>query len=161
MPIAHLTMEGLSKILALGFSIYPITILVWESKGPNRKGRTEKAAPMSKRKFTSLPSVCSHPAGRSRGVIWTSPFAGVSQATGHHQSSSPGRTRKVKVKSFSRVRLSGTPWTVAHQAPLSTRFSRQEYCSGLPCPPPGDLPDPETEPASFYTSCTGRQVLYH
>ena len=33
-----------------------------------------------------------------------------------------------------------TPWTVAHQAPLSMGFSRQEYCSGLPFPSPGDLP---------------------
>ena len=41
-----------------------------------------------------------------------------------------------------------TPWTVAHQA-LSVGFSRQEYWSGLPCPPPGDLPDPGTEPASL------------
>ena len=36
--------------------------------------------------------------------------------------------------------------TVAHQAPLSMGFSRQEYCSGLPCPPPGDLPNPGIEP---------------
>ena len=36
-------------------------------------------------------------------------------------------------------------WTGAHQAPLSMGFSRQEYCSGLPCPPPGDLPDPGIE----------------
>ena len=35
-----------------------------------------------------------------------------------------------------------TPWTVAHQAPLSMGFSRQEHWSGLPCPPPGDLPHP-------------------
>ena len=41
-----------------------------------------------------------------------------------------------------------TPWTVARQAPLSTEFSRQEYGSGLPCPPPGDLPDSEIEPMS-------------
>ena len=34
------------------------------------------------------------------------------------------------------------PWTVAHQAPLSMGFPRQEYWSGLPFPPPGDLPDP-------------------
>ena len=34
---------------------------------------------------------------------------------------------------------------VAHQAPLSMGFSRQEYWSGLPCPPPGDLPDPGIE----------------
>ena len=40
-------------------------------------------------------------------------------------------------------------WTVAHQAPLSMGFSRQEYWSWLPCPPAGDLPDPETEPASL------------
>ena len=49
---------------------------------------------------------------------------------------------------FSRVRLFATPWTVAHQDPLSMGFSRQEYWSGLPFPPPGDLPDPEMEPGS-------------
>ena len=38
-----------------------------------------------------------------------------------------------------------TPWTIAHQAPLSMRFFRQEYWSVLPCPPPGDLPDPGIE----------------
>ena len=42
-----------------------------------------------------------------------------------------------------------TPWTVAHQAPLSMGFSRQVYWSGLPCPPPGNLPDPGTEPTLF------------
>ena len=41
-----------------------------------------------------------------------------------------------------------TPWTVAHQAPLSMGFSRQEYWSGLPFPSPGDLPDPGIEPGS-------------
>ena len=41
-----------------------------------------------------------------------------------------------------------TPWTVAHQTPLSMGFSRQEYWSGLPCPPPGDLPNPGIEPKS-------------
>ena len=39
--------------------------------------------------------------------------------------------------------------TVAHQAPLSMGFSKQEYWSGLPCPPPGDLPDPGIEPMSL------------
>ena len=43
---------------------------------------------------------------------------------------------------------SATPWTVAHQAPLSMGFSRQEYWSGLPCPTPGDLADPGIEPTS-------------
>ena len=42
---------------------------------------------------------------------------------------------------LSHIRLFVTPWTVAHQAPLSTEFSRQEYWSGLPFPTPGDLPD--------------------
>ena len=54
-----------------------------------------------------------------------------------------------------------TPWTVTHQAPLSMGFSRQECWSGLPCPPPGDLPNPGIEPASLNVSCTGSLVLYH
>ena len=41
-----------------------------------------------------------------------------------------------------------TPWTVAHQAPLSMGFSRPEYGSELPFPPPGDLPDPGINPVS-------------
>ena len=47
---------------------------------------------------------------------------------------------------FSCVRLFEAPWIAACQAPLSMGFSRQEYCSGLPCPPPGDLPHPGIEP---------------
>ena len=49
---------------------------------------------------------------------------------------------------FSHVQFSVTLWTVAHQAPLSVGFSRQQYWSGLPCPPPGDLSDPGIKPAS-------------
>ena len=52
------------------------------------------------------------------------------------------------VKSLSHVWLFPTPWTVAHQAPPSMEFSRQEYCSGLPFPPSGDLSDPAIEPGS-------------
>ena len=44
--------------------------------------------------------------------------------------------------------LSATPWTVALQTPLSMGFPRQENCSGLSFPSPGDLPDPGIEPAS-------------
>ena len=51
-------------------------------------------------------------------------------------------------ESLSRVWLSAIVWTVAHQAPRSIVFSRQEYWSGLPCPSPGDLPDPGIEPVS-------------
>ena len=46
------------------------------------------------------------------------------------------------------VQLFATPWTVIHQAPLSTEFPRQEYWSGLPFPPPRDLPNPGIEPRS-------------
>ena len=53
------------------------------------------------------------------------------------------------MKSLSHVRLLVTPWTVAHQAPLSMGFSNQEYWSGLPFPSPGDLPDPGIKPASL------------
>ena len=55
--------------------------------------------------------------------------------------------RACMLSRFSRVRLFVIPRTVAHQAPLSMGFPRQEYWSGLPCPPPGDLPDPGIEPA--------------
>ena len=62
---------------------------------------------------------------------------------------------------FNHVQLFETLWTVALQAPLSMGFSRLEYWSGLPCPPPGDLPDPGIEPKSpasaggfFATSAT-------
>ena len=50
---------------------------------------------------------------------------------------------------LSRVGLFATLWTVACQAPLSMGFSKQEHWSGLPCPLPGDLPDPGMEPASL------------
>ena len=49
---------------------------------------------------------------------------------------------------FSCVRLFVILWTVACQVPLYMGFSRQEYWSGLPCPPPGDLPDPGVKPSS-------------
>ena len=49
------------------------------------------------------------------------------------------------MKSLSRVRLFVTPWTVAYQAPPSMGFSRQECCSGLPFPSPGDLPQPRDQ----------------
>ena len=54
----------------------------------------------------------------------------------------------VSVKSLSRIRLFAILWTVAYQSPLLMGFFRQEYWSGLPCPSPGDLPDPGTEPRS-------------
>ena len=52
------------------------------------------------------------------------------------------------MRSLSHVRLFVTQWTVAHQAPPSMEFSRQEYWSELPFPSPGDLPNPGIEPGS-------------
>ena len=54
-------------------------------------------------------------------------------------------------------RVFATLWTVAHQAPLSMGFSRQEYWSGLPRPPPGDLPGPHL---MSHVSCIGKQVSF-
>ena len=50
---------------------------------------------------------------------------------------------------FSCVRPFVTLWTIAQQAPLSMGLPRQEYWSGLPCPPPGDLPNPGVKPVSL------------
>ena len=70
---------------------------------------------------------------------------------------------------FSNFRLSAIPWTIACQAPLSVGFFRQEYWNGLPCPLPGDLPDPELKPLSltspelaggFFTTWEALIILY-
>ena len=59
-----------------------------------------------------------------------------------------------------------TPWTITHQAPLSMGFPRQEYCSELPFPSPGDLLDPEIEPVSpafsgiFFTTVPQYCIIY-
>ena len=67
---------------------------------------------------------------------------------------------KCLLSHFSHVRLFATLWTIAHQAPRSIGFSRQEYCSGLPFASPGDLPNPVIKPVS-HVSCISRWVLYH
>ena len=63
-----------------------------------------------------------------------------------------------------------TPWTAARQAPLSVGFSGQEHWNGMPCPPPGDLPDPGMESMSptspvlagrfFIAGTTGEALSY-
>ena len=53
------------------------------------------------------------------------------------------------LSSFSHTQLFATLWTVGRQAPLSMGFFRQEYWHGLPCPPPGDLPNPGIEPTTL------------
>ena len=67
----------------------------------------------------------------------------------NYKTTSTGLKKKKKMKSLSRVQLFVTPWTVGHQAPLSVRFSRQEYWRGLQFPSPGDLPDPGIESRSL------------
>ena len=53
------------------------------------------------------------------------------------------------------------PWTVAHQAPLSTEFSRQEYWSGLPFLPPGNIPNPGIKHTSPISPSLAGRFLYH
>ena len=81
----------------------------------------------------------------------------------HFMVSSQLALQHVLPSCISHVHLFVTPWTIAHQAPLSMGSSRQEYWSGLPCPLPGDLPDPGIEPTTvtspalageFFTSST-------
>ena len=68
----------------------------------------------------------------------------------------------VWAQSLSHVQLFEIPWTLALQVPLSMRFSRQEHWSGLPCPPPGDLPDPGNRPTSLASlALAGSLSLHH
>ena len=78
-------------------------------------------------------------------------------------------TQVCMLSHFSHVRLFATLWTVAHQAPLSMGFSRQEYWSRVLCPPPGDLPNPGIESMSlkspallgrFFTTSSTWEALY-
>ena len=62
---------------------------------------------------------------------------------------------------LSHVQLFAIPCTTSHQAPLSMGFSRQEYQSGLPFPPPGDLPSPRIEPMSLASPALAGLYLQH
>ena len=77
---------------------------------------------------------------KSQKTVWMSLMTPVWETSKDNES--------VKVKLLSRVRLSATPWTAAHQAPPSTGFSRQEYWSGVPLPSLGDLSSPGIKPRS-------------
>ena len=87
-------------------------------------------------------------------------FLRVFSALNSSKDANYGRALKKKCVCYSpsRIRLFVTPWTVARQAPLSMGFSRPEYWSGLPCPPPEDLSNPGIEPTCLL-HC--RQILYH
>ena len=93
----------------------------------------ENAAAAAAKSLQLCPTLCDPIDGSPPG----SPFPGILQARTLEWvaiSSSNAWKWKVKVKSFSRVRLIATPWTTAYQVPLSMGFSRQEYWSGLPLP---------------------------
>ena len=88
-------------------------------------------------------------AGVSEFLRDVSTMQRVKQQGHHHSLSYSIRTLGCMLSHFSHIRLFETPSTVACQAPLSMRFSRQEYWSGLLCPTPGDLPKPGIQPASL------------
>ena len=69
--------------------------------------------------------------------------------------------KKVKVKSLSHLRLFATPWIVAHQAPLSMGFSRQEYWSGVPFPALGDLQAQGSKPGVPHCGRTPHHLSHH
>ena len=98
-------------------------------------GHLAYAAAAAAKSLQSCPTLCDPRDGSPAG----SPVPGILQARTLEWaaiSSSNAWKWKVKVKSLSRVRLFTTPWTAAHQAPPSMGFSRQEYWSGVPWPPP-------------------------
>ena len=104
----------------------------------NCHGRLSSSLAAAAKSLQSCPTLCDPIDGSPPG----SPVARIRQARTLEWvaiSFSNAWKWKVKVKSLSRVRLLPTPWTAAHQAPLSMGFSRQEYWSGLPLPSPSGL----------------------
>ena len=98
----------------------------------------EQSAELTAKSLQSCPTLCDPIDGSPPG----SPVPGILQARTLEWvaiSFSNAWKQKVKVKSLSRVWLLVTPWTAAHQAPLSMGFSRQEYWSGVPLPSPAEL----------------------
>ena len=102
------------------------------------------------------PLQCSCLENSMNGETWWAP---VHEATRGHRSrtwlSTDGMCMHVSQSAW----LSVTPWTIARQAPLSVGFSRQGYWCGLPFPTPGDLPDPEIEPATLTSPVLAGRLL--
>ena len=80
--------------------------------------------------------------GRRLSLLFHHPHWLLARGTLHRWGENP------HAQLISHVQLFATPWNIAHRAPLSTGLSRQEYCSGLPFPSPGDLPDRGIKPES-------------
>ena len=79
---------------------------------------------------------------------------------GSQMSEGVARLRACVLSHFSHVQLFVTPWTISRQAPLSVGFSTQECWSGLPFPPPGDLPHPGIEPMSLISPALAAKLKY-
>ena len=77
--------------------------------------------------------------GRS-AIYFIKPALCPAQKAEYHDGRHEMEKNSAVLSHFSCIQLFATLWTVAHQAPLSMGFSRLEYWSGLPCPPPGDVP---------------------
>ena len=92
------------------------------------------------------------PAGAVRGALQGPPICPGRRLLSLIQKKCVSVSRSIMSHSFA------TLWTIACQSPLSMGFSRQEYWSGLPFPPPGDLPDRGIKPRSAALHC--RQILY-
>ena len=101
-----------------------------------------------------------HPLGRKKqsprslrsladGVHWLSIWMGRDPDSHHFLQLVSTKVHAYMLSRFSCVWLFVTLWTVPRQAPLSMGFSRQTYWSVLPCPPPGDLPNPGITPSSL------------
>ena len=115
---------------------------------------TRDAAAAAAKSLQSCPTLCDPREGSPPG----SAIPGILQARTVEWvaiSFSSAWKWKVKVKSLSRVQLFATPWTAAHQAPLSMGFSRQEYWSGVP------LPSPNRRRSSTFFSMFAAQVWWH
>ena len=113
-------------------------VLAWRIPGTGKPG--------------GLPSMGSHRVGHDWSWLSSSSSSSSTRASSYFSF----LTRKMKVSlhacipsHFSHIRLFATLWTIAHQTPLSMGFSRREYWSRFPYPPPGDLPDPGIEPMSL------------
>ena len=131
---------------ALRLCTHSWSLLPWAARSPTKSYQpspsqvllhlsTNTAA--AAKSLQSCPTLCDPIDGTPPG----SPVPGILQARTLEWvaiSFSSAWKRKVKVKSLSRVRLLATPWTAAHQAPLSMGFSRQEYWSGVPLPSPDE-----------------------
>ena len=104
---------------------------------------------------------------RNRGAWWAALYGAAQSWTQLRRPSSSsmvwvtgwGLVHACRLIHFGCVWLFVTLWMVAHQAPLSMEFSRQQLWSGLPCPSPEDLPNPGTFVS--YVSFIGKWVLYH